>query len=96
MKLKKGFSRPQHQPKPPAKEEALAKPLICRCQKSTRFMPLYRFSSSGCQIQLTPHPPTIKCGECGQWYRWETDGWVGVSQLDDLEEYELLARKAGW
>lgn len=68
----------------PTTDAPLAVPLTCRCGKSARFIPLYRFSGNAPVIQLQ-HPPTVQCAECRQWYQWDGDGWVRTSQLDDLE-----------
>lgn len=58
--------------------------LRCGCEKSARFIPLYRFADTLCFID-TRHPATIKCAECGQWYVWTGTEWARTSQLDDLD-----------
>jgi hypothetical protein len=59
-------------------------PLRCRCNASARFEPLYRFAKTSHSV-LLQHPATIKCGNCGQWYQWDGDGWSRTAQLDDLD-----------
>ena len=60
------------------------KVLRCKCGKSARFVPMYRFAANAPSVAIQP-PAAIKCAECGQWYHWDNDGWVRTSQLDDLD-----------
>lgn len=59
-------------------------PLRCGCEKSARFLPLYRFAENTMSL-LLQHPATIQCAECRQWYVWTGTEWARTSQLDDLD-----------
>lgn len=74
------------------------KPFVCpACNLCARFLPLYRFNSSGTMAQIVlGHKPAIQCADCHAAYSWappsspraRDGGWERLSLLVDREAVE--------